>query len=505
MIRLHLTSPAAQTAGEAAAAGRRRGGAAVPRQSPPAPPAPSVPPLVRAHSSPAPRWSGPGRLAALAAAFLALAGPVAAQTVAVVNGRVHTAGPAGVIENGTVIVQGGRITAVGAGLSVPAGARVIDAGGRPVTPGLVSTNSTLSVSEIEQVGATNDVSSANPNISAAFDIQYGLNPDSVAIPVARLGGITRAIITPDVSGGNDDAHAHDIGSQATASAHFGDNHQSLFGGTAAAIHLGQGADILVRPGLAMVSVLGERGAGVAGGSRGASIAALKAALDDVAAFQRNPSAYDRGETRELGLSRADLQALVPVVQGRMPLLVAVSRAADIRQLLRLGRERNLRLIVESGEEAWRVADELAAARTPVILNPLADLPSRFETQGSTLENAARLHRAGVLVAIAGDRTGHYARQTRYNAGNAVANGMPYEAALQAITLNPARIYGVDDAFGSLEVGKEGDVVVWSGDPFEPMTQPVAVVIRGVEQPLTSRQLQLRDRYMRPGPMPPAYR
>jgi imidazolonepropionase-like amidohydrolase len=183
----------------------------------------------------------------------------------------------------------------------------------------------------------------------------------------------------------------------------------------------------------------------------------------------------------------------------------VSRASDILQVLKLARERRLRLIIESGEEAHLVARQLAEARVPVILNPTADLPSRFETQGSSLENAARLHRAGVLVAIAGDRTGHYARQTRYNAGIAVTNGLPMNEALKAITLNPATIYGVADRFGSLEVGKDGDLVIWDGDPFEPMTQPVTVVIRGVEQPLRSRQLDLRDRYMRETAMPPAYR
>jgi imidazolonepropionase-like amidohydrolase len=153
-----------------------------------------------------------------------------------------------------------------------------------------------------------------------------------------------------------------------------------------------------------------------------------------------------------------------------------------------------------------VADQIAAAGVPVILDPLTDLPSRFETQGSTMENAARLQRAGVQIAIAGDRTGHYARQIRYNAGNAVANGLPWNEALKAITINPARIFGVGDRFGSLEVGKDADVVIWNGDPLEPMTQPVAVFIRGVEQPMTSRQIELRDRYMGRQPeMPRAYR
>lgn len=443
----------------------------------------------------------------LAAAAAAFALPAAAQDLAVTNARLMTAGPAGEIASGTVVIRGGRITAVGAGAPVPAGLRTIDAGGRIVTPGLVATNSSLSVSEIESLDQTNDFSSNSPAISASFDIQYGVNPASVVIPVARLGGITRAIVTPTVSGPGNNAHKDD-GSDATAAGTGSfDGNASLFGGTAAVIHLGAGAsEIVTDANVAMVSVFGEQGARIVGGSRGAAVVALNNAIEDVRDFQRNPAAFERGETREFGLSRSDLRALIPVVQGRMPLVVTASSASDIRQLLKVAKQHGIRLIVESGEEAHLVARELAAAKVPVILNPLADLPDRFETQGVSLENAARLQRAGVLVAIAGDRTGHYARQARYNAGNAVANGLPYAEALKAITLNPARIYGVDKRFGSLEVGKEGDLVIWNGDPFEPMTQPTAVVIRGVEQPLRSRQLDLRDRYMRQDqPMPPAYR
>jgi imidazolonepropionase-like amidohydrolase len=433
------------------------------------------------------------RLALLAGAAAVLAGPAAAQTLAVTNARIHTAGPAGDIASGTVLIRDGKVAAVGANVSIPAGVRTIDAGGRPVTPGLVATNSTLSVAEVNQLEQTNDFESASPNVSASFDIQYGVNPGSVVIPVARLGGITRAVVTPGLTS-RDDGLTSDEGRR-----------ESLFAGQAAVIHLAQGADILVKPKVAMMTSLGDQGADMVGGARGAAIVSLNNAFDDVRAYMRNRAAFDRGESREYVLSRGDLEALVPVVEGRMPLVVSVSRASDILQVLKLARERNIKVILESGEEAWIVADQIAAAGVPVILNPVADLPGRFETMGSTLENARRLHAAGVLVAIAGDRTGHYARQTRYNAGNAVANGLSWNEALKAITINPARIYGVADRFGSLEAGKAGDLVIWDGDPFEPMTRPVAVVINGVEQPMTSRQIELRDRYMQQNPaMPRAY-
>ena len=439
----------------------------------------------------------------IAAASLALAAPAAAQTFAITNARIHTAGPAGEIANGTLYVRDGKVAAVGANVQVPSGVRSIDAGGRIVTPGIVVPNTTLSVSEVNALEETADFASASPTVSAAFDIQYGVNADSVVIPVARLGGVTRAIVTPSHAGSGD-GHGHDdfAGDVSTE-----DAPRSLFAGQAAVISLGHGLrDIVVRANVAQVAPLGDFGADIVGGSRGAAIVALNNAFDDVRAYQRNRAAFDRGESRAYALSRGDLEALVPVVEGRMPLMVSVSRAADILQVLKLARERNLKLILESGEEAWLVADEIAKAGVPVVINPLTDLPSSFETQGATLENAARLQRAGVTIAIAGDRTGHYARQARYNAGNAVANGLPWNEALKAITINPARIYGVGDRFGSLEVGKEADVVVWNGDPFEPMTNPVAVFIRGVEQPMTSRQIELRDRYMTRDPnRPPGYR
>ena len=438
-----------------------------------------------------------------AAASLALAAPAAAQTFAITNARLHTAGPAGEIARGTLLVRDGKVAAVGSNFQVPAGVRTIDAQGRMVTPGIVVPNTTLSVSEVNALDQTGDFSSASPSVSASFDIQYGVNADSVVIPVARLGGITRAIVTPSHTGSGDN-HGHD---DFAGDVSVEDTPRSLFAGQAAVITLGTGlSDIVVKAKVAQIAPLGDFGADIVGGSRGAAIVALNNAFDDVRAYQRNRAAFDRGETRGFVLSRGDLEALIPVVEGRMPLVVSVSRASDILQVLKLARERNLKLILEAGEEAWLVADQIAAAGVPVIVDPLTDLPSRFETQGATMENAARLHRAGVQIAIAGDRTGHYARQARYNAGNAVANGLPCAEALKAITINPARIYGVGDRFGSLEVGKEADVVIWTGDPFEPMTQPVAVFIRGVEQPMTSRQIELRNRYMVRDPnVPPGYR
>jgi imidazolonepropionase-like amidohydrolase len=242
--------------------------------------------------------------------------------------------------------------------------------------------------------------------------------------------------------------------------------------------------------------MGESGAERSGGARGAQFAALRALLDDVRHFSRNRALYDRGGGRPQRLSRLDLEGLIPVIERRMPLIVKVDRASDIIDVLAFARAENVRIILDGAAEGWRVASEIAAANVPVIVDPVANLPHSFSELGATLDNAARLRAAGAeLILKAGNGVAHRARELRYGAGNAVAHGLPHHEALAAITINPARAFGVVDRLGSLESGKEADLVLWSGDPFEPLSQPRAVFIRGVEQPLTARPLELRDRYL----------
>jgi len=437
------------------------------------------------------------------AAVLALAAsPAMAETVAIINARILTAGPQGEIANGTVVIRDSRIEAVGANVRPPAGARVIDAQGGVVTPGFFATGSQLGGVEVGALG--NDLGVNNPDISAAFDVSYGLDPSSTLLPVARLGGITRAVVMPEPQDGPGGSHAHDGSDDFAGSGPDSVSH-ALFAGQAAVIQLA-GTDILVKPRVGMVVPFGNAGARVAGGARGAEIVALKALLQDVRDFARNRDAVRRGNYREMSLSIADLEALVPVIEGRMPIIAQVHKAADIRGLLRLAREEGFKLIIEGGEEAWMVADELAAARVPVLVYPQSNLPASFEILNATMENAARLERAGVTVVIESAEGGaHRARETRYNAGIAVANGMSYAGALQAISINPARVFGVGDRVGSLEAGKDADVVVWNGDPFEPLTQPTALFVRGQQMPLTSRGIELRDRYRNLNTAyPPAY-
>lgn len=448
------------------------------------------------------------RLAPLAAVLaLATALPAAAETFAITGARIVTAGPAGTLEKGVVVIRDGKIVSVGAA-APPAGARLVDAAGAVITPGLFATGSLLGAVEISAVG--DDLSVDNPQIGAAFDIRDGLDPASTLIPVARTGGLTSAVVLPQPAGSGWDYHEDDadgVDDRLTSGGGGGPRPNTLFAGQGAVIRLNGGDDMVVRGGVGVMVAFGEAGARAAGGARGAQVAALKAVFADVRAYAANRAAWEKGSFRELGLSKADLDALVPLVQGRTPLVARVHRAADIRAVLTLAREENLRLILEGAEEGWMAAQEIARAGVPVILYPFADLPASFEVLGSTLENAARLNAAGVTLAFTGpEGAAHRARETRYGAGTAVAWGLPWDAALAAVTINPARMFGVGDRTGSLEPGKDADLVIWSGDPFEPLSTPKAVYIRGEAQDLTTRQTQLRDRYKDlGGPLPPAYR
>lgn len=406
--------------------------------------------------------------------------PAGAETIAITGGRIITMGSAGTIDGGSVLIQDGKITAVGKDVSVPAGARRIDAQGKPVTPGLMDSLSRLGLVEVNQVKGTRDATTEDDRITAAFDVADAINPRSMLIPINRIEGLTRAVVAPQPG-------------------------SSLISGQGAVIHLGGPGDFLVRSPVAMFGVLGEEGQGFAGGSRAAAFLRLREALQDARDYAENRKAFEQGDRRQYALSRLDLEALQPVVRGEMPLVLAVNRASEIQTVLRIGKEEKLKLILSGCAEAWRVADEIAAAKVPVLISPMDDLPGSFETLGSTLENAARLHKAGVTFAfMTGDA--HNSRNIRQQAGNAVTYGLPWDAALAAMTSVPARLWGIADHYGTLEPGMDADVVIWDGDPLELTSFPEAVFIRGVQVPMDSRQLELRDRYKDVGSStPPAYR
>ncbi len=389
--------------------------------------------------------------------------------IAITGGTVHTLGAAGTLDNATVLIENGRIRAVGKDVAIPAGARRIDAAGKVVTPGLFDSESNLSIADVDSSSGTVDTTVSDDRITAANDILDVINAWSPVIPINRVNGVTRTVVAPSAG-------------------------KSLLAGRGAVIDLGsESPDFVVRPRVAMFAELGESAAKLSGGSRAGALLRLREALQDALDYGANRAAFERGDRRPYALSRLDLEALQPVVRREIPLVIAVDRATDIEAALRLAKEFQLNLILSDVAEGWMVARKIAEAKVPVLLQINNNLPDSFDRLGATLENAARLHAAGVTLALK-SADARNARDLKQAAGNAVAYGLPWQSALEALTTAPARIWGIADHYGTLEPGKDADVVVWDGDPLEVTTTADRVFIRGAEVPMTHRQLELRDRY-----------
>jgi imidazolonepropionase-like amidohydrolase len=413
--------------------------------------------------------------------FLCLsASPVLAQTTALVGGAVHPVSEP-MIEDGVVVLAGDTIQAVGARgeVAIPDGARRIDVSGQVVTPGLMDAVTATGLVEVSAVASTRDQAlDTDDAIRAAFRVTDGINPNSVVIPVTRLGGVTTVASVP--AGG-------------------------AIAGQGAVIDLAGASvqDMLVKDRAALYAAFTPGAADAAGEARGGLALRMREAFEDARFYAENQGRYQRGATRNLSISRLDLQVLADVVAGEQPLVVRAARASDIDAALRLADAYGLALRIQGGEEAWMRADRLAAADVPVIVKPLNNLPTAFDRLGTRFDNAARLSAAGVPVAISTFDT-HNARTLRLEAGHAVRHGMDHAAALRAVTLAPAQMLGIADTHGTLAVGKTANVVVWSGDPFELLTAVEHVFIRGTRMPDDSRQKRLLRRYLDAEALPPAY-
>ena len=413
--------------------------------------------------------------------------PVAgAETVAIVGGTVHTLTDAGVIEHGTVLIQDSRITAVGSEVAIPGDARVIDATGKVVTPGLMAPHTTFGVEEITVEEKSVDYGLEDERFGAAFSVAEAINPRSIVIREARIRGVTRAVVAPTHSGP------------------FAEEPEGALAGQGAVIHLGSTEDFVVRNPSGLYFIYGEEGAEVSGGARGGALLRLREALDDAIDYGENRAAWEQGDRRSFYLHRLDLEALQPLLSAEIPLVTKVHRASDIETMIELATEYGLELVIVGGREAWMVADQLAAANVAAVINPLENTPASFESMGSSLENAAILDEAGVRMAFMIGDDPHNQPNIKQAAGNAVAHGLAWEAALRAITVNPAEIFGVDR--GALAAWQDADVVVWDGDPLEVTTYADHVFIRGVEIPMVSRSTLLFERYEKlEFEYPPAYR
>jgi len=404
----------------------------------------------------------------LLCAFAALPFAAAAQDLLIRNAKVHTVSERGTLERADVLVRNGRIAAVGTGLAA-AGATVIDANGRALTPGLFGGVTALGVEEVSQEPTTVDNASPHGDDQGMpsearpeFDVTLSFNPDSAVIGVNRVEGITYAMVAP-------------AGVSGTA----------VISGQGTVARLDGRADAMVTPSRTLFANI------KAGVSRASQFMLLEQATRESKATPQMRDADFRL------LTPTGREVLARYLNGGR-IAFSVDRATDIRQVLAFTQKQGARPVIVGGAQAWQVAAQLAQAKVPVILDPPVDLPDSFDQIGATLENASRLHEAGVRIAFTnlGDGT-HNARKVRQAAGVAVAHGLPWDAALAALTAHPAEIFGVGAEYGRIAPGFVADLVLWSGDPLEVTTVAEQVWIDGRAQSMRSRQTDLRDRY-RPG-------
>jgi len=424
-------------------------------------------------------------LRTLTAAVLAFACTGAfAQDLLIRNAKVHTASVAGTLDGHDVLVREGRIAAIGRRLTAT-GVPTVDANGRPLTPALFGGITGIGLEEVSQEAPTNDGHLAlggnakEINVRPEFDVTLAYNPDSILVPVARIEGIGFTLLSADSHAGG-----------------------SIIGGQGGIVRLDGSPDPLA--GRVLFISLGAGASNLSGDSRAGQWLLLDQLIDELRGRIAPDSPFAQ-------LTPAGRIALKRYLDQGGPIAVRVQRAADIRQTLRWARHHRLNIAIIGGADAWKLAPELAAAKVPVFVDPLANLPANFDQLGASLETAARLNAAGVQVGFsqAGDAS-HYARKMRQLAGNAVANGLPWEAGLAALTRIPADTFGAGDELGTIEVGKRADLVLWNGDPLDVIHLAEQVWLGGHAQPMRSRQTELRDRYLRvepdraAGTMPLAY-
>lgn len=407
-------------------------------------------------------------LAMLAAGFTSrpLRAEEPAPPIAITHGKVYLPGGRPPIDDGTVVIQRGKIVAVGKDVVAPPGARTLDAHGKIVTPGFIDAVTAVGVMDIDEEPASNDTD-VRGHMTPALRMVDGYNARSSMIPIVRASGITTVVVSPD---------------------------HGILGGQSALADLAsdEESEAIVRPVLAQNAFLDEGEAEWSTGTRGAMWLMLREALDDARFYGTHRAQYDSNASRPLSLSRAGLEALQPVVKGEQILVVEAHRASDIEAALRLADELKLKIVLSGASEAWMVADELARRKTPVIVDPLENLPARFDRLHARSDNAAILSRAGVPVIIA-TYAAHQSRLLWQHAGNAVRTGMDHDEAIRAVTETPAAAFGLK-GYGRLEPGAVANVVVWSGDPLQIGSRPEHVIVHGREQSLETRQSLLLDRY-----------
>ena len=391
---------------------------------------------------------------------------IMAEDIAITGGKVITMGKAGTLENAVVLIKDGKIEKVAAGIDVPVGYTVIDATGKIVTPGFMGSQTSLGLHEGPSWAGVNDGDASKAKLGPALDATWGLNANQTPFGVNRIEGITRAATNISRTKG-------------------------LFSGQGAVISL-DGADVLRSKAYITLSV-NERAAEKVGGRPVVWHTVIKALEDSQPKKKSKKSKKAKGDA-DPKKPDEDKKALTHLHTGEVTLVINASRQSDILNVIRLKEKfPKIKMAISGAHEAWMVADELAKSGIPVFVHAIDNLPGSFDRLATTQQNAGRLEKAGVKVAMLGNGDANV-RLAVQNAGNAVANGMSWQAAMASLTTVPAEIYGVSASYGTLEAGMDADVVVWNGDPLELMTSPDAVIIGGENIPLVSRQTKLRDRY-----------
>jgi imidazolonepropionase-like amidohydrolase len=402
-----------------------------------------------------------------------------AGAVALVGGDVYT-GDAPVAKNGVVVIgEDGRLVAAGPADAAGAlgDAQRVDVAGKWVTPALVEADSRYGLADVDLEPTTTDYRpdpAAAGFVRAAFLVAEAFNPRSYTIPDARREGLGSAAIVPDAS-----SYVEGYG---------------LIAGRSAWVDLD--GSLPHRSPLAMHANLGIRAQAAGAGARSLALQRLREVLDDAREYGKRRADFEKRATRDFAASRLDREALLPVLEGKLPLFVYADRHADLRAALKLAKEYGLKLVLEGCAEGWTLAAEIAAAGVGCILDPFLNLPESFDALAARDDNAALLEKAGVRVAISSlGTTGKFGGPIRQRAGNAVRAGLPWNAGLYAVTRAPAELYGMTD-YGMLAPGKWASVAVWSGDPLEVTTRLLRLWIRGKEVTLRSRRTELLERYLR---------
>ena len=397
---------------------------------------------------------------------------VSSETILLKGGLVH-------LGNGEpatpkdILISDNRIVSVGKNLIIDGNTRVIEVNGLPVTPGLISPMSNLGIVEINSLDVTRDDES---NIlSAGFSIFNAFNPNSTGIPWNRSNGVTSAISTPSIS-------SFPI---------FGLGSYFVLDGS------------LKVKGSKDIAMFGRLGS--SNESRAETLAILESLLEIGRLLQNSTvdEILNMTLAEKLELQSADIIALGKVVNGGMPFVLETNRAVDILQALSIKQKYSLNLVLASVEEAPMVLDELKESNTPVIIDPMDNIPNSFDELGSSLNLGKILDEAGIPIMFSTQRSHNY-HLMRQGSGNAVAHGMSYETAIQGMTDTVAKTFQLNDR-GSIESGKFADIIVWDGDPLEPSSFPKIVMIEGELQDQTSRSSKLTERYTNSEEKPSSYK